>query len=225
MPVKKERYLAALSAVELSLEGGVPPKPATARRWAAEAPEGFVHALVAPPALAKAPDRLPPGLEGEVGDYGGLRTTPQVLGLFERTAEAARALAARALVVVTPASLAPGPAGKERVRSFFEAVRRAREGLVVAWEPHGPWGDAEVAGLCGELDLVRAVDPLRDPVPEGRVAYARLGPFAAMGRSMADDELEAIVEALEPFEEAFCFFATDRAFSDARRLRAILADG
>jgi len=42
-----------------------------------------------------------------------------------------------------------------------------------------------------------------------------------MGRALADDELEVILELLEPFEESYCFFNTERAFKDAQRLRAM----
>jgi len=221
MPVKRQKYVETLDTVELQFEQGVPPKPATARRWAEDAPDGFVHTLVASHLLAKAPDRMPPGLSGEVTDYGGMRPTEAALDLFGRSMEASRALDARAMVFVTPASIPPGSRGQDVLRRFFEAVGSPPEGTLFAWEPHGPWEAEEAATLAAELGLVRCVDPLRDTLFEGEVVYARLGPFACMGRALADDELEDIADALESYDEAFCIFDTDRAFEDARRFRAL----
>jgi uncharacterized protein YecE (DUF72 family) len=221
MPVSRKKYVAALDTVELQFEQGVPPKASTAKKWASEAPDGFIHTVVAPIHLAKAPERLPPGLAGEVGDYGGLRPTEAALDLFGRALEAARALDAKAMVFVTPASIPPGPRGRDALRRFFEAVGPPPEGMRFAWEAHGPWDAEEVASLAVELGLVRCVDPLKDEMYEGAVAYGRLGPFACMGRALADDELEDICDALDQYDEAFCLFDTDRAFDDARRLRAL----
>ncbi len=220
LPLKRARYFNVLNACEVLPNQEVPPRPANARRWAEEAPEGFVFSMVASRFFTMSPKPLPPGLEGTPQDYGGLRLTPEATRLYERTLEAAIALGAEVLVFVTPPSIGPSPRGKETLARFFGELDR--RGVRFAWEPHGPWDAEEIAALCAAHDLVPCVDPLRDPLPEGDVAYARLGPFAAMGRSLADDELERIAEALEPFDEAYCFFGTERCFSDARRMRDLL---
>ena len=223
MPVGRARYTGSLGALEVAFTQGVPPRASTARKWRQEVPEGFVYTVVAPSAISRAPDRLPPGLSGEVSDYGGLRPTDAVRALSGWTLEVAAALEARMLLFVTPPSIGPGPRGRDTVRRYFDAIGPGPDGLGYTWEPHGPWAEAELRSLAAELGLVLAVDPLRDPIPPGGVAYGRLGPFAAMGRALADDELEAIVEALEPHDEAYCFLDTDRAFDDARRLGALVA--
>lgn len=219
LPIKRNSYYSNLNAVEIVPEQGVPPKPSTARRWAEEAPEGFCFSMVVSKHLTAKPEQLPPGLSGEPARYGGLQLTNEVLELYERTLESAEALGARVLLFSTPPHIGPSRRGRETLSRFFEHIDR-RE-MKFAWEPHGPWEDAELAALCADLDLLRCGDPLRDVLPAGPAAYARLGSFVAMGRAMADDELEAIVEILEDFEEAYCFFGTDRCFSDAKRLRAL----
>jgi uncharacterized protein YecE (DUF72 family) len=221
LPIKRARYYEILNACEVLPAQDVPPRAANARHWAEEAPEGFVYSMVASRFFSIEPDPLPPGLEGTPSDYGGMRLTKEVVDLYERTIEGAVALGAKVLVFATPSRIGPSLRGKEALAQFFRHVDR--HGLRFAWEPHGPWEPEEIAALCTEHELIQCVDPLRDPIPEADLAYARLGPFAAMGRSLADDELERIVEALEPFEEAYCFFSTERAFSDARRMRELLA--
>lgn len=164
-----------------------------------------------------APDQLPPGLDGDPRAYGGLQMTQQMMDLYDRTINAAGALGAKTLVFVTTPQVGPSRRGREAMERFFKKVDR--KGIQFVWEPHGPWEIEEIEEICQELDLVRSIDPLRDPVLEGKVAYARLGPFAAMGRSLADDELERIMDHLDSFDEAYCFFNTERAFRDAQRLR------
>jgi uncharacterized protein YecE (DUF72 family) len=219
LPAKRERYFESLNAVEVLPSQEVPPTPSSARRWKEEAPEGFFFSLMASRLLTVAPDHLPPGIEGAPARFGGLQLTEENLALHHRTLEAAAALGAGALLFATPSQIGPSRRGREALRRFFGAVERG--GLRFVWEPHGPWAETELAQLCADLNLVRCVDPLRDPVPPGPVAYTRLGPFAIMGRSIADDEIEQIAGALEPFEEAYCFFGTERAFVDARRLREL----
>jgi len=216
LPLKRAEYYKTHHAVEVLPIQEIPPRPAVARSWREEAPKDFVFTMVASRFLCTAPDQLPPGLDGEPRNYGGLKLTEEVLGLYRRTIDAAVALEARVLVFVTPPQIGPSLRGKEALTQFFRRVDR--QGLRFAWEPHGPWEEEEVLEICEKHDLIWSGDPLRDPIPSSERAYGRLGPFAAMGRSLADDELERIAEALEPFSEAYCFFATERAFSDARRL-------
>jgi uncharacterized protein YecE (DUF72 family) len=219
LPAKRERYFESLNAVEVLPSQEVPPTTSSARRWKEEAPEGFRFTIVASRLLTVAPDHLPPGIEGDLERFGGLQLTDENLAVHRRALEAAEALGAGIMLFATPSQLGPSRRGREALRRFFGGVERG--GLRFAWEPHGPWADAEVAQLCADLSLIRCVDPMRDAVPEGPVAYTRLGPFAIMGRSIADDELERIVETLEPFEEAYCFFGTERALGDAKRLREL----
>jgi len=221
MPVGRARYVEALSAIELTFPQSALPNAATLRRWLETTPEGFAFSVVAPPALSRPPTTMPPGLSGSPSAYGGLRPTAENLALYARTAEVAATLRARVIVFATTPQVPPGPRGGDVIRRFFDAIGPGSDGVRYGWEPHGPWQDEEVTALCTELGLVRCVDPLRDPLPEGEVAYARLGPFAAMGRAFADDELESIAEALSGYAQAYCFFATERSFHDARRLRAL----
>jgi len=216
LPVKRESYFKALNAVEILPSQEVPPKPASAARWLEEAPEEFAFSLVASRLVSATPEHLPPGLDGDPRNYGGLQLTPEVRALTDKTLETALAMRAKMVVFVTTPQLRPGPRGRETLGRFFKSIDR--RGLSFAWEPHGPWEEAEIAALCEELDLTRCFDPLRDEPPAGATAYARLGPFAVMGRAFADDELEEIAEVLDGYDEAYCFFGTERDFSDAQRL-------
>lgn len=221
MPVTREKYFKALNAVEVLPSQEVPPKPSSASRWAEEASEDFAFSMVASRFISTHPDQLPPGLDGDPKRYGGLQLTEEVRTLVDRTMDSAVALGAKMLVFVTTPVIRPGPRGRETLGRFFSSLDR--RGLRCAWEPHGPWQEEEITELCEELDLVRCFDPLRDTPPQGSLAYARLGPFAVMGRSIAEDELETIIDVLEEYDEAFCFFGTERAYGDAQRLLRMLS--
>jgi hypothetical protein len=64
------------------------------------------------------------------------------------------------------------------------------------------------------------VDPARDPVPAGPVAYARL---RALGetRSYGASALERIVKAIGQRRDAYVVFETDKALDEAKMLRRV----
>jgi uncharacterized protein YecE (DUF72 family) len=222
-PVRdKRRVLAAVGIVELTDGRFAPPAKATAKRVRRSWP-GTVDAAVQCSTHLVDPPRRPGALPGDPASYGGFQTTPDNLALWDRCADYAEAVGARALVVITPPSFTPGGANLARMAEFFAAVDR--RGLAVAWEPHGPWGPSQAAAHAAKCGLVVAVDPLRDPAPEGEVAYFRLGPFAAMGSRLGAYDLERLAEAAVPFADVTIVFDTPRALDDVRNLKAILAGG
>ena len=222
-PVRdRRRVLAAVGIVELTDGRFAPPAKAAAKRQRKGWP-GTVDAAVQCSAHLVDPPRHAGALPGDPAGYGGFRGTPENLALWERCADYAEAVGARALVVITPPAFTPGGANLARMAEFFAAVDR--RGLAVAWEPHGPWQPAQAAAHAERAGLVLAVDPLRDPPPTGDVAYLRLGPFAAMGSRLGAFDIERIAEAAAAFADATVVFDTPRALDDVRNLKAVLAGG
>jgi uncharacterized protein YecE (DUF72 family) len=221
LPAKRQKYFENYNAVEILPAQEIPPRPSTAKPWRAEAPEGFAFSMVASRFFALRPEQLPPGLKGDASKYGGFQLSDELMDLHARTIAAAEAFQAQTLVFVTPSQVSPSPRSKEALYRFFEQVERGS--LRFIWEPHGPWEHGEIAKVCSDLNLIHAIDPLRDELPPEGPVYARLGPFAVMGRAMAEDELEVIHEALSEGDDAWCFFNTERAQRDAQRLRQLWA--
>jgi uncharacterized protein YecE (DUF72 family) len=220
-PVRdKRRVLAAVDIVELTDGRFEPPGRAAATRFKRSWPASVDAAVQCSVHLAD-PPRGDASLPGDPRGYGGFETSEENVALWGRCAEYAAAVEARALVVITPPSFTPGPSNLARMAAFFAAVDR--RGLAVVWEPHGPWENRRAAAHAAEMGITLAVDPLRDPAPEGDAAYFRLGPFAAMGSRLGVYDLERLADAAAPFAEVTCVLDTPRALDDVRNLKAVLA--
>jgi hypothetical protein len=220
-PVRdKRRVLAAVEIVELTDGRFVPPARAVAKRFRRSWPASVDAAVQCSVHLVDPPRGGAP-LLGNPSGYGGFETSEENVALWVRCTEYAVAIEARALVVITPPSFTPGPSNLARMAAFFAAVDR--RGLAVVWEPHGPWENRRAATHAAEMGITLAVDPLRDPAPEGDTAYFRLGPFAAMGSRLGVYDLERLADAAAPFAEVVCVLDTPRALDDVRNLKAVLA--
>lgn len=218
-PVSKKLVFADVDLVELTECRGVPPKSSTGKRWRSEAPGRVSFSVQLPEYLHEAP---PPGtlLTGDIDGYGLFKSTKENLDLWDKAIRFAKGVEASALVLPTSAGFTPDMSNRKALSGFLKAVDT--QGFDIVWEPHGPWETEQAAAFAREQGMVLAVDPLRDPVPEGDFAYFRLGPFAAMGSQMGIYDLERIGEELGRFERAVCVFQTARALDDVRNLKKIL---
>jgi len=222
LPRKTRNLAASIDVVEITSGRDLPPAPRVARRLRAAIPQavGFTAQLSrflweALPAGAPAP--------GDPSQYGRFAVTDENLALWKRCLDHAAALAAEALVLLTGADFTPAAGNVRRLAGFLEAARRPE--VPVVWLPGGPWEPAAVATAARNLGLVPAVDPLRDDVPEGPVAYLRLGPFSHLGSRMGTHDLECIADAACGRDLCFCLFATPRSLDDARALRRLMSGG
>src|SRR5437870_1900661 len=98
------KYTKALRFAELSLRAPLP-RPATLGAWRAELPDGFQLALRAPRGSLVSP-------------MGPLRVDAALEASLAWVTGAADALAVRAVILPTPADLAPGPRSRELLTSF-----------------------------------------------------------------------------------------------------------
>lgn len=219
-PVGKSLVHSAVDVVELTEGRRIPPKRGAAKKWRAAAPGHVSFTIQLSRHLFDPLDEKVP-MPGDAAGYGGFQVSEENTGLWRRELDFADAVGAEILVLITPPTFTPSGPNRRRMAEFFENLDR--DNHVIVWEPHGPWDPETAAEVAGEMGLCLAVDPLRDPVPEGGVAYMRLGPFSVMGSRMGVYDLEQLVVAAEPFERAFCLFDTHRALDDARNLKRLLA--
>jgi uncharacterized protein YecE (DUF72 family) len=176
------------------------PSLATLRRWRRSVPPPFNFAVVAGPHLSRVK-------AGEAAD---------------RELEAARAaidaLQARCFVLRTPLEVTPSALWRDRIAKIIDRIPHDVTSFV--WEPTGVWEVADAAAQATAWNIVLAVDPARDPVPKGPIAYLRL---RALGetRAFGPVALERIVRAVGSRREVFAIVETDSALAEAKRLRQI----
>ena len=224
-PVAKKLVYADTDIVELSASyNNVPPKTKAATKWRKEAPSSHSFCVQVPRFLFETPPEGAP-LPGDRNQYGQFRTTPENLDMWKRTIDFAEGLEAKTLVLLTGSEFTPTKNHMSALKNFLSAVPRENYSLV--WEPRGPWEHENAAIFATEMEMMLAVDPLRDtPVPgPNNSVYFRLGPFAAMGARFGIYELEQLVEAGMGFQNATYIFQTPKALDDARNLKRALADG
>ncbi len=97
------------------------------------------------------------------------------LAAFRDTAEIARLLRARVLLLQCPPSFGPSAENEEALRSFLESIDR--EGFTLVWEPRGEWENQpdKVRAICEEYDLVHCSDPFKSwPQTGDELFYLRL---------------------------------------------------
>lgn len=176
-PGGMREYFTKFSLVEVQKTFYRPPRLETAGRWRRLAPEGFEFTLKAWQLIthpATSPTYRKAGIRVEKPEnHGFFRPTREVYEAWDTTLQVARALEARVVVFQCPASFTPTEENLANMREFFGSI--PREGLLLAWEPRGGWGEATIGELCRELDLVHCVDPfLGLPAVTGETSYLRL---------------------------------------------------
>jgi uncharacterized protein YecE (DUF72 family) len=182
-------------------DGAAAPTLATLRRWRKAVPPHFDFAVVAGPHLSR------------------VRASEAA----ERDLEAARAamdaLQARCFVLRTPPDVTPSSLWRERLAKIVARIPRDVTNFV--WEPSGVWETADAAAQARAWDVVLAVDPAKELVPAGPVAYLRL---RALGetRSFSAVALERIARAVGQRRDVYAVIETDSALVEAKRLRQIV---
>src|SRR5579872_259212 len=194
-----------LLEVRVELEEGEASAPAptlaTLRRWRKSVPPHFDFAVVAGKHLSRV--------------KGGAAA--------DRELEAARAaidaLQARCFVLRTPSDVTPTSLWRDRigkvVGKFPNDVTR------VVWEPSGVWENEDAAAQARSWDAVLAVDPTKEAVPSGPVAYVRLRALGGT-RSFGSTVLGRVVDRVGERREVFAIIETDSALAEAKRLRGLV---
>ncbi len=204
------KYATALRFAELSLRAPLP-RAGTLNAWRAALPEGFDLALRAPRACIVSP-------------LGPLRVDAKVESALAWVLDAADALQARAVVLPTPADLAPGKRSRELLTAYAARLRRS-SGRHYVWAPSGVWEPEETNQLCADLDLVRAFDPLQMQRPQGPVVYAQLcamGHRSSFSQAALDDALSVITS--EETTAAWVSVDSQCSFEVAKRLQRLAAE-
>ncbi|MFI5340902.1 MAG: DUF72 domain-containing protein [Candidatus Methylomirabilales bacterium] len=234
-PMARAEYYRRFPVVEIQQTFYNLPRIATAERWCREAPArrprngpaDFEFTMKAWQLITHEPSsptyrRLRKAIpEAEKALYGSFQPTEPVLRAWSETAAVARSMGASVIVFQCPPRFTPTPTHVEHLRKFFSAIDRT--GLVAAWEPRGDWPPDMVRGLCGELDLVHVVDPLKQlPQREG-LRYFRLHGVTGYRYLHTDQDLQAVAEQCAAEAPTYVLFNNLFMGEDALRLQKLLA--
>jgi uncharacterized protein YecE (DUF72 family) len=176
----------------------------TLRRWRKAVPPPFHFAVVAGPQVARL--RASKGADEEI----------------EAVRAAIDVLQARCFVLRTPPEVTPASVWRDRIAKLVDRIPHDVTHFV--WEPSGVWETADAALYANQLGAFLAVDPTRELVPSGSVAYVRLRALGA-AQAFGTASLERVVTAVGARREVFAVVETESAVREAKRLREILRRG
>jgi uncharacterized protein YecE (DUF72 family) len=155
-----ERYAERFDLLELRAERGRLPRLSRLAAWRRQVPSEFVFSVVLPTRVAS----LVGGADARADlDYA---------------CSVAEVLAARFLVVRTPASVTPDARHRLELGKLFDEL--SSKGSRVAWEPRGVWERAAAAEHAAASDVILVTDVTRDEPPSRGGIYTRI---AALGES------------------------------------------
>ena len=230
-PVGRSGYFQRFSTVEINSTFYNLPQLKTAVRWRQEAPAEFEFSvkawqLITHPAASPTYRKLREKLSDRaLSRCGNFRASPEVAAAWERTRAVASALAARFVLFQTPASFYPNANHLRDLYRFFKGVQRG--GLALVWETRGEgWEDRMVHRVCGDLGLVRGVDPLSGAKPCGAVCYYRLHGRHERGRPVyghdyTDEELREIL-IHSTGRPTYAYFNNVSMWRDACRFQSLV---
>lgn len=179
------------------------PSDATLRRWRKAVKPQFEFSVVGGPGVGKL--KAGEALETELAAM--LKT--------------AKLLEARVLVVATSTDVTPSKLWRDRLAKLID--RLPRDASAVVWEPSGLWETEDAADQAAKWGVVVAVDPARDPMPAGPVAYGRLR--AAGGtRAFSTAALHKVADNVGERRDAYVVFETAGALKEGKILRALVRE-
>lgn len=177
------------------------PSAATLRRWRRAVPPRFEFAIVAGP------------------NVGKLKPSASFDAELESMLSTATALESRLLVIPTPAEVTPSKLWRDRFASLLE--RLPRDVSTIVWEPAGLWELEDAAVQARKWGVVLSVDPARDIVPAGPVAFGRLRALGGT-RAYSTAALERVARAIGERRDAYIVIETQGALKEGKTLRQLV---
>ena len=226
--VSQTSYVRRFPVLEVQHTFYEPPSDAVLTRWRTQAPSSFEFIIKAwqvvthdstSPTYRRMKRPLPDSARGRVGSF---RTTPEVLGGWQRTLECARVLQATAVLLQCPKSFQPTEENVARLQHFMSQVERPAGRLL--WEPRGAWPTQLLEELCAELDLVHVVDPMHSETVTPEQTYYRLNGTTGARHVHTDDELHRLRDSVEGRPAPYVMFNNIPRVADAERFLALLGD-
>ena len=222
-------YFKRFRVVEVQQTFYDPPQLPTLEKWRAQAPADFEFTMKAWQVITHVGTsstyrRLKRAFtDRERAESGGFRLNETTLAAWRTTLAACRALRATAILFQCPASFKATEENMNAMRRFFVQIDRP-SGVRFLWEPRGLWPDDGVRSLCGDLDLIHAVDPFIRPSLTPELIYWRLHGNRNAYASYTDQELRRLTTWLphDSDVEAYVMFNNIPRVKDVERFRELL---
>jgi len=227
-PIRRERILRELDAVEIQSTFYRVPRVESAETLREQAPDRFVFCVKAWQGITHPPTsptyrRARLSVPEELRDrYGGFRTSEEVMEGYARLIEYARALDAAVLLFQTPRSFGPSEEHEERAVGFLHMASRE---MRVAWEPRG-WPEEAVRRVIRRVWVVHVVDPFADRPVTRKEVYFRLHGSPPGDRRYYHNYSRRDLAALRRFvgdRHGHVFFNNITMFDDAVSFREMLS--
>ena len=150
------------------------------------------------------------------------KDTPELARELDLAVETIAALQARCFLLPTPPEVTPSSVWRDRMARLLE--RLPRDVTSVVWEPRGVWEHEAAQAAAKKWGITLSVDPVRESVPPGPVAYVRL---RAMGEthSYGESALARVVSAIGPRRDVYVVLETASALTECKTLRRLAARG
>lgn len=204
-----EGYAEVFEFVEVNYTFYKIPRESTVKRWAEKA------------------RKIREDFEFSVKAYRGITHEEKFKGkayeYFEKIKHIAKVLGSKIILFQSPPSFKPTEENLKRAEEFFSSIDR--DGLLLAWEVRWKedWKEEIVKPLFSKLDLIHAVDPLRQRAYANPMYY-RLHGF---GKRMYDytfstDELEEVAKKIKrENEDSYVVFNNYNMYEDAVKFKEI----
>jgi hypothetical protein len=213
-----DRAISTCDALEVPMSGNQPPSIKTLNKWRVESPRSFCFVLHVDPSVSE-------GLLKQ-SESGKRVLSEEILAGWKLTLERASALAAKALVLRTPAGFMPGETQRELIKAVSELDRGKK--LALIWEAEGLWSVETTRTFAESIGLVYAFDPYlaeRDELPmtSGSACFV-LTERASMRRQFDQFDLERLVDWSTAYERVFVLLRGRFKWEHARELRQVLKE-
>jgi len=230
----KQAYFRKFPVIELQETFYRLPRVETAAKWRADAPHEFIFCMKAWQAISH-PVSSPTWRRSGIPvhriknmRYGFLRPMKENFKAWEKTAEIARVLNAKIVVIQTPPSMPNDETTVSDAVKFFEYA--STFGITLAWEPRGKLAaNREAIRKICEKSLIHVVDLLRtEPIEIQQILYTRLHGLGKREVNYSyrytDNDLSRLMSKIEQLNvsESYVMFNNVSMADDAQRFMNLL---
>jgi hypothetical protein len=215
-----DRYFTLCNSIEVPWQADDRPSVKTFNTWRVKSPRGFAFVVQAQPLVVETILAL--------SNRGATSFTADFDATWKATADRARALGAKAIVVATPFDFAPGPANRALIADFGRRAVEASK-VPILWEATGMWSPEDAAELASTCGLTLVHDPFANFDTDEVNVYGKSGDAALIvnerggaRRNFDTDEMESLFDATRSFDRVFILLRGRYKWRHAREFKALL---